>query len=76
MYSVPVAGAWWHAVGAPLERGVRRQCGSNHTRGGGEVQAPKVLNPVDGGDHVTPDSGLMDFGDLLGVDATTKFPGS
>jgi len=23
MYSVPVAGAWWHAVGAPLDRGVR-----------------------------------------------------
>jgi hypothetical protein len=25
MYSVPVAGPWWPAVGAPLERGVRPQ---------------------------------------------------
>jgi len=24
MYTVPVAGAWWHAVGAQVERGVRR----------------------------------------------------
>ena len=26
MYSVPPARAWWPAVGAPLERGVRRHC--------------------------------------------------
>ena len=26
MYSVPVAGAWWHAVDAPLDRGVSRRC--------------------------------------------------
>ena len=26
MYSVPVAGARWHAVGAPLDRLVRPQC--------------------------------------------------
>jgi hypothetical protein len=26
MYRVPPARAWWPAVGAPLERGVRRQC--------------------------------------------------
>ena len=26
MYSVPPARAWWPAVGAPLERGVRLQC--------------------------------------------------
>jgi len=25
MYTVPVAGDWWHAVGARLERGVRPQ---------------------------------------------------
>jgi len=25
MYNVPVAGAWWHAVGAPLDRMVRRR---------------------------------------------------
>ena len=24
MYRVPPAGRWWHAVGAPVERGVRR----------------------------------------------------
>jgi hypothetical protein len=27
MYRVPQAGRWWPAVGAPLERGVRRQRG-------------------------------------------------
>jgi hypothetical protein len=26
MYSVPAGGPWWPAVGAPLERGVRRHC--------------------------------------------------
>ena len=26
MYRVPQAGPWWPAVGAPLERGVRRHC--------------------------------------------------
>ena len=26
MYRVPPDRAWWPAVGAPLERGVRRQC--------------------------------------------------
>ena len=26
MYTVPVAGAWWPAVGARLDRGVRRHC--------------------------------------------------
>ena len=26
MYRVPPARAWWPAVGAPLERGVRHQC--------------------------------------------------
>ena len=26
MYGVPQAGPWWPAVGAPLERGVRRLC--------------------------------------------------
>jgi hypothetical protein len=26
MYGVPLARAWWLAVGAPLERGVRRHC--------------------------------------------------
>ena len=26
MYTVPAARAWWPAVGAPLERGVRRRC--------------------------------------------------
>ena len=25
MYTVPASRAWWHAVGAPLERGVRHQ---------------------------------------------------
>ena len=25
MYCVPLAGRWWYAVGAPLERGVRRR---------------------------------------------------
>jgi hypothetical protein len=25
MYTVPQAGPWWPAVGAPLERGVRHQ---------------------------------------------------
>ena len=25
MYSVPPTGPWWPAVGAPLERGVRRR---------------------------------------------------
>ena len=29
MYTVPVAGAWWPAVGARLERGVRPQFGAN-----------------------------------------------
>jgi hypothetical protein len=29
MYTVPVAGAWWHAVGAPLERGVRQHSGGS-----------------------------------------------
>ena len=24
MYRVPAAGPWWHAVGAPFERGVRQ----------------------------------------------------
>ena len=28
MYRVPPDRAWWPAVGAPLERGVRRQCGT------------------------------------------------
>ena len=28
MYPVPQAGPWWPAVGAPLERGVRRQRGA------------------------------------------------
>ncbi len=28
MYRVPPARAWWPAVGAPLERGVRHQCAS------------------------------------------------
>jgi antitoxin FitA len=27
MYRVPQTGPWWPAVGAPLERGVRPQCG-------------------------------------------------
>jgi hypothetical protein len=27
MYRVPPARAWWPAVGAPLERGVRPHCG-------------------------------------------------
>ena len=27
MYRVPPDRAWWPAVGAPLERGVRQQCG-------------------------------------------------
>ena len=27
MYRVPPDRAWWPAVGAPLERGVRHQCG-------------------------------------------------
>ena len=76
MYTVPVAGAWWHAVGAPLERGVRRQCVRGHTRSGGEVHAPKVLKSVGGEGHVAPDSGLIDFCFLLDADATTKAPGS
>ena len=31
MYSVPPAGRWWPAVGAPLERGVRPQCAAVHS---------------------------------------------
>ena len=38
------------------------------------MQAPKVLNPVDGEDHVTPDIVLIGFGILLGVDTTAKAP--
>jgi len=34
MYNVPVAGAWWRAVGAPLDRRVRRRCGQE---GGGRA---------------------------------------
>jgi len=30
MHDVPQAGPWWHAVGAPLERVVRRHCGGVH----------------------------------------------
>jgi hypothetical protein len=32
MYRVPPDRAWWPAVGAPLERGVRRQCVIEHIR--------------------------------------------
>ena len=31
MYRVPPARAWWPAVVAPLERGVRRRRGKTHT---------------------------------------------
>ena len=32
MYRVPPDRAWWPAVGAPLERGVRRRCALNSAK--------------------------------------------
>jgi hypothetical protein len=43
MYSVPVAGPWWPAVGAPLERGVRQHQRSAFARGDLAVQTCLLL---------------------------------
>ena len=44
MYTVPPARAWWPAVGAPLERGVRQRC----ARGVAVVSLPMRCWPAAG----------------------------
>ena len=46
MYCVPLAGRWWYAVGAPLERGVRR-------RALNEAQGERGMQEVPSKMHVT-----------------------
>jgi hypothetical protein len=43
MYGVPRAGPWWHAVGSPLERGVRHHSTGRDDRGVCESCVPAWL---------------------------------
>ena len=43
MYSVPLAGRWWYAVGAPLERGVRRRAPNEATEARGVQVVPSMM---------------------------------
>jgi hypothetical protein len=62
MYTVPVAGAWWHAVGAQLERGVRLH---GHCRDDAAPCAPPLF--LGCGDGTGEFDGLM-RGTDIGVD--------
>ena len=44
MYCVPPAGRWWYAVGAPLERGVRRRALNEATGERGVQEVPSKLH--------------------------------
>ena len=48
MYSVPLAGRWWYAVGAPLERGVRRRALKEAPAERGLQEVPRALHVMKG----------------------------
>jgi hypothetical protein len=70
MYRVPPARAWWPAVGAPLERGVRQQRVDDYTPADSEVGAPKDVYCDDGHDCDDAGQELIGLDDLQYLDAT------
>ena len=54
MYSVPLAGRWWYAVGTPLERGVRRRALNEATRERGVQEVPSKLKVTTRSARINP----------------------